>query len=60
MLLDEVAQAGVGGVDKLEGGEAGLVAGSGGGAGLEHHLHEGVAELALRGGLAVDPADGAV
>lgn len=60
VLLDEVAQGLVARVDELVGGQAGAVAHPRAGAGLEHHLDQRVAELALRRRLAVDPADGAV
>lgn len=60
MLLDEVPQVLVGGVDELVGRQAGLVLYARVGAGLEHHLDEGVAEWPLGGGLRVDPADGGV
>lgn len=60
VLLYEVLEAGVGGVDELDGGQARLVAHARAAAGLEHHAHEGVAEVALRRRLAVDPPDGAV
>lgn len=60
VLLNEVAEGGVAGVDELEGGKAALVLDARVGAGLEHHVDEGVAELALGRGFRVDPADGGV
>lgn len=60
VLLDEVAEVLVGGVDELERGEAGLVAEARVGAGLEHHVDEGAAKGSLGGGLGVDPADDGV
>ena len=58
--LDQLAQRLVRGVDELHGGEAALVAQARVGPGLEHHLDQGGAEVALGGRLAVQPADGGV
>lgn len=55
MALYELAQARVARVDELVGRQAALVLDARVRAGLEHHVDEGVAELALRLGLAVDP-----
>lgn len=60
VLLDEVAELLVGGVDELQRREAGLVADAGAGAGLEHHLDEGAAKGPLGDGLVVEPADDGV
>lgn len=60
VLLYEVAQRGVARVDELEGREPALVLDARVGPGLEHHVDQRVAELVLRGGLAVDPAHGGV
>jgi hypothetical protein len=60
VLAYQLAEGVVGGIDEVEGGEAALVLGAGVGAGLEHHVDEGVAEFAVRGGFGVDPADGGV
>lgn len=60
MLLYEVAQDGVAGVDELVGCQPTLVAQARVGAGLEHHLDEGAAKVALGLGLGVEPADGRV
>lgn len=60
VLLDQVPEPGVPGVDELEGRQAALVPDARVRPGLEHHLHQGVAELALRLGLAVDPPYGRV
>lgn len=60
MLADDVLELVVGGVDELDGGQPALVLDPGVRAGLEHHPDEGLAEVALGGGLRVDPADGGV
>jgi hypothetical protein len=60
VLLNVIAQALVARVDELVRSEARLVAYAGRGAGLEHHVHKGEAELALGRGLAVDPTNGTV
>lgn len=60
VLLDEIAQLLVGGVDELVWSQAGLVLDSRVRAGLEHHLDEGIAKGSLGGRLRVDPADGGV
>lgn len=51
MLLDDFAEFCVCRIDKLVGGKTGLVLDSCAGAGLKHHLDEGVAEGSLRGRL---------
>lgn len=60
VLLDELAQLLVGGVDELVRRQAGLVLDARVRPGLEHHLDEGVAKGSLGGWLRVDPADGGV
>lgn len=60
VLLDHVAQGGVAGVDELQGGQAALVLDARVGAGLEHHVDQGITELALGRGFGVDPADSGV
>lgn len=60
VLLDELAQLDVARVDELQGRQAALVLDARVGAGLEHHLDEGLAKGALGGGLGVEPADGGV
>lgn len=60
MLLNELAELLVGGVYELQGGDAAAVTGAWVGAGLEHHLDEGVAKLSLGRGFRVEPANGSV
>ena len=60
MLPDHLPQPLVPRVHQLQRRQPPLVLHTGTRPGLEHHLDEGVAEGALLGGLAVDPAHGAV
>lgn len=60
VLLYQVAQARVARINQLKGREAAFVLGPWIRARFEHHVDEGVAELALGFGFAVDPADGGV
>lgn len=57
MFVDELPQGGIRRVDELVRRDAAAVPQAGVGAGLEHHADERGAELALRGGLGIEPPD---